>query len=103
MNKSLKAFPEIAAQVAAENCTRLEMKANARNEWRAFCKRTNDPKLRWLQKRLAEVGIPSRREGKSFHAPILQVPKGCLDRALEILIPVDDISDDSPRFHHDTP
>lgn len=64
-----------------------------------FTKRTNDPKLSWLEKRLTEAGIPNRRaENPSFHAPILEVPRDKLHDAWEILEPVDDIADDDPQF-----
>jgi len=41
--------------------------------WVCFTKRTEDPKLAWIERRLADCGIPSRRNGHSFHAPILEV------------------------------
>ena len=67
-------------------------------DWVMFTKRTDGPKLVWLERVLARVGIPSRRNGHSFHAPILEVPKDKLDAAWEILTPVDDIPDDDERF-----
>lgn len=66
--------------------------------WTRFTKRTDDPKLSWLEKQLDAAGIQHRRNGYSFHAPILEVPASDLDRAWEILTPVDDIEDDDPRF-----
>lgn len=69
-----------------------------KNGWVRLCKRTNDPKLGWLELQLALLGIKSRRNGESFHAPILEVRKGDLDAAWAILGPVDDIPDDDPRF-----
>jgi hypothetical protein len=66
--------------------------------WVMFTKRTEDPKLAWLERQLAEAGIPSRRNGTSFHGPILEVHPADLDRAWEILTPVDDLEDDDPRF-----
>jgi hypothetical protein len=66
--------------------------------WTLFTKRTDDPKLMWLEARLTLAGIPHRREGRSFHAPILQVPRERLDDAWAILDPVDDVPDDDPRF-----
>ena len=62
-----------------------------------FTKRTEEPKLGWLEERLDEAGIPHRRNGSSFHAPILEVEEEHLSAAWEILTPVDDIPDDDPR------
>ncbi len=67
-------------------------------EWVEFTRRTNDPKLGWLQVELDNVGIPNKREGESFHAPILKVMRKDLDTAEELLDSVDDVPDDSPRF-----
>jgi hypothetical protein len=67
-------------------------------EWVMFTKRTNDPKLTWLEKELTKSEIPHRRNGESFHAPILEVPKDRLDDAWAILDAVDDIPDDDERF-----
>ncbi|MFB1500785.1 hypothetical protein [Thiocapsa sp. N5-Cardenillas] len=66
--------------------------------WVMFTKRTNDPKLSWLEGELLRAGIPSRRNGESFHAPILEVRKCDEERAWEILEPVDEMKDDHPRF-----
>lgn len=66
-----------------------------------FTKRTEDPKLSWLEAQLSKAGIPSRRNGHSFHAPILEVREQDLERAWEILTPVDDIPDDDPRWEAD--
>jgi hypothetical protein len=69
-----------------------------------FTKRTDDPKLRWLELRLDIKRIAHRRNGHSFHAPILEVDARCLDEAWAILnerrgrYRVDDISDRSPRW-----
>lgn len=67
-------------------------------EWVTFTKRTEDPKLAWLERQLDAAGIPHRREGESFHAPILQVPKEHEAAAWKILSPVDDIPDNARRF-----
>lgn len=80
-------------------CPRCKEVGNPRcdiNTWTMFTKRTNDPKLTALEELLNEQGIPSRRHGESWHAPILQVPEGYLGMAWEILIPIDDIPDDDP-------
>ena len=63
-----------------------------------FTRRTNDPKLGWLERRLVASGIASQRDGKSFHAPILEVPEECLNAAWVILDEVDDVPDDDPMF-----
>jgi len=62
--------------------------------WEIFTKRTDDPKLAWLERRLDEEKIPHERTGFSFHAPILRVPAEHLDAAWVILGPLDDIEDD---------
>ena len=67
--------------------------------WETFTKRTNEPKLRWLERQLELSSIPSRRGPRpSAHAPILEVPAQHLDAAWEILGPVDDIPDDDERW-----
>lgn len=66
--------------------------------WTQFTKRTNDPKLSALESMLDDAGIPHRRHGESFHAPILQVPAERLDDAWQILDPIDDIPDDDARW-----
>ena len=53
--------------------------------WETSCKRTNDPKLRYIEGMLDKQGIPHRRNGRSFHAPILQVPRQHADAAWEML------------------
>ena len=63
-----------------------------------FTKRTNDPKLAWLEKALTDHGIRSMRDGHSFHAPILKVGEEDFDAAWEILDRIDDIPDDDPRW-----
>lgn len=67
-------------------------------EWVMFTKRTNDPKLKWLEDTLARNGIKSRRNGESFHAPILEVRQKNLAAAWKILTPIDDVADDDPRW-----
>ena len=66
--------------------------------WIGFTKRTDDPKLAWLECQLLLRGIPSRRRGFSFHAPILEIPEEFEERAWEILSPIDDVEDDDPMF-----
>ena len=73
-------------------------------KWVLFCKRTNDPKLGWIERQLDQRNIPHRRNGHSFHAPILEVPEEHESAASEILMQavgrytVDDIRDDHPRW-----
>ena len=74
--------------------------------WVQYTKRTNDPKLAWLESELERRGIPSRRKGESWHAPILQVPEEHLETAWNLLNEdvfgdgerFDDIEDDDPVF-----
>jgi hypothetical protein len=72
-----------------------------------FCKRTNEPKLSWIERQLDKHGIPHRRNGNSFHAPILEVATGFESQANEILMQrvgrytIDDIRDDHPRWMQD--
>jgi hypothetical protein len=80
------------------------------NEWTIFCKRTEDPKLRYIESRLDELGIPHRRNGESWHAPILEVPAANHPQAYGLLLEVvdndeqgnlirlDNIEDDDPMF-----
>jgi hypothetical protein len=72
--------------------------------WVRLCRHTNDPKLAWIERTLAARGIPSRRNGESFHAPILEVPQVHEDAAWDLLAEplngktVDDVADDDPIF-----
>lgn len=63
-----------------------------------LCKRTNDPKLSWLEHELLNKGIKSRRNGKSFYAPILEVKCEDEEAALGVLCPIDNIPDDDRRY-----
>lgn len=64
--------------------------------WEAFCRRTEDPKLRFIEGLLTQRGIPHRRNGRSVHAPILQVPEEHLDAAWGMLS--EDIFGDGQRL-----
>jgi hypothetical protein len=70
--------------------------------WVMFTKRTEDPKLAWLERVLDGLSIPHRRN----HAPILEVPEFDLDKAYAILgvrvgrYTIDDIRDDHPRWSY---
>ena len=75
--------------------------ANDTEEWALFTKRTDDPKLRWLELKLREAGVPSRRSGRSWHAPILEVPASRLGAAWGILTPVDEVPDDDSMFQEE--
>ncbi len=78
------------------------------SNWVRFTKRTDDPKLAYLEERLDALGIANRRNGHSFHAPILEVPEDKLDAACELLkeqieidgksVRLDDVEDDHPMF-----
>lgn len=72
-------------------------------------KRTDNPKLAWLERRLREMGVPTRRNGESFHAPIMEVPEEHAQKAWDFLgskfdesgQTVDDVEDDDPVFKED--
>lgn len=81
-------------------------------EWIDLCRRTNDPKLSWIEAQLEAREIPSQRAGFSWHAPILQVSVEDFLLAHEILampvgklefgdygeITIDDLPDEHPYF-----
>lgn len=67
-------------------------------EWITFTRRTDELKLIWLEQRLSDWQIPHRRNGASFHAPILQVPLDQIEEAWKILTPIDDWDDGDDRF-----
>ena len=73
-------------------------------EWTTFTRRTNDPKLAYLERLLDRMGIPHRRRGFSWHAPITEVPKNRLEEAWDVLetliggATLDDIPDDHSMF-----
>ena len=69
--------------------------------WTMLCKRTEDPKLAWLEAKLTLARIDHRRNGESWHAPILEVDERRIDDAWAILTPVDDIPDDDPMWTDD--
>ena len=74
--------------------------------WVAFCRRTNDPKLRFIEAWLDNLGVEHRRNGKSFHAPILEVPEDQHDFCYEQILMAhdeqygifDERPDDDPMF-----
>jgi hypothetical protein len=72
-------------------------------------KRTEDPKLAYFQQWLWDEGIPSWRDGFSYHGPILRVPAPMFDKAYDLLTSqvdmgdgatkcFDDLEDDDPFF-----
>ena len=73
-------------------------------KWITLCKRTEEPKLSWIEMELDKLDIPHQRNGKSWHAPILEVPEDKEMAANAILMrrigryTVDDIRDDHPRW-----
>lgn len=75
-------------------------------EWTALCRRTEDPKLRFIEAWLDNLGIAHRRNGYSFHAPILEVPEDMHDFAYEQILMApdekfgifDEVPDDDPLF-----
>lgn len=75
-------------------------------KWVSICRRTNDPKLRYFQALLDQENIPNRRNGNSFHAPILEVPSDKNEAAWDLLTSdvfgdgtvYDEIPDDDPVF-----
>ncbi len=77
-------------------------------KWVMFTKRTDDPKLAWIERTLTNRGIPSRRNGFSWHAPILEVPEQHIEAANALLTEpvdgasnnqtIDDVPDDDPTF-----
>lgn len=78
--------------------------------WSVLCRRTNDPKLAFLERELTRRGIASRRDGHSFHAPILLVKEEDHEAAWNLLgedffgdgTRLDDIDDDNPVFAEDS-
>ncbi len=85
--------------------------AEDRNEWVLLCKRTDDPKLAWIEKQLRARGIETVRKGRSFHADhCLYVPRGKEKEAWDFLAQpaparlrrwyktIDEIPDDHPMF-----
>lgn len=67
-------------------------------KWLLFTKRTEDPKLAWLERQCSNRGLRVVRHGESAHAPILYVHRDDHDKAWSILAPVDSVRDDHPRF-----
>jgi hypothetical protein len=66
--------------------------------WVQFTKRTEDPKLSAIERMLTIAGIRHKREGESWHAPILMVEADKLGDASMLLHPIDEIPDDDERW-----
>lgn len=67
--------------------------------WKVICQQTRDPKLAWFEMTLRRSGIPSRRNGRRPDGCfVLEVLKRDYQRALALLIPVDDMVDNHPMF-----
>lgn len=82
-----------------QRCKGYESHTPILDPWVMFTKRTNDPKLSWLERQLDKAGIPHRRHGRSWHARILEVPKSQINAAWKLLpLRIDDLPDDSPHF-----
>jgi hypothetical protein len=77
---------------------RLKMESDNAKKWVVLCKRTEDPKLGWLERTLDGHGIPNRRNGFSYHGPILEVREDFEGRAQRILSLVDHMDDDNAIF-----
>jgi len=77
---------------------RLKMETDNAKRWVVLCKRTEDPKLGWLEKTLDGHGIPNRRNGFSFHGPVLEVREDFEGKAQRILALVDHMEDDDVIF-----
>ena len=78
-----------ALDVSVCSCCGLNMCENHHHPWVLFTKRTNDPKLSWIESELKKSGIPYKRDGHSFHAPILKVREPFIWKAWNILEDVD--------------
>ncbi len=72
--------------------------------WVMATKRTDDPKLAYIERRLDAMGVEHRRNGHSFHAPIMEVREGCEGFVDGILSEpwgdtiLDEVADDDPSF-----
>ena len=73
--------------------------------WEQLCRRTNDPKLSFIEARLDAMGIAHKREGESRDAPILRVDARRFEEAWALLSEdvagmgeLDEIPDDDPIF-----
>jgi len=104
----------VAANQPVSDPRRVE--AMRKDKWELFTKRTNDPKLTYLEYRLSGMGVEYKRDGESWHAPCLYVRKSQIKQAWALLLEkwtrngddegpsargrtsLDDIRDDDPRF-----
>ena len=79
------------------------MKTETKRPWITLCRRTEDPKLLYIEKLLATHGIDSRRNGYSFHGPILEVRRQDLEAAWEMLMVIDEYPDHDEMFERNPP
>ena len=83
-------------------------------EWVTITNRTNDPKLAFFEHLLTEAKISHKRDGHSFHGPIIKVPHYQESIAADILhklarkqlslpvrgtVTLDDLPDDHNCFY----
>ena len=68
-------------------------------KFETLCRRTNEPKLSFIERELDRKNIDHRRKGETWHAPILQVDASKFDAAWDILTPIDDDDDDDVKFY----
>lgn len=72
--------------------------------WKAITRRTDDPKLAWIERRLDEHNIPHMRsQVASWHAPILLVPEDRATQAGDLIWRIDHVDDQDPRWEQDAP
>ena len=74
-----------AAYAAAEEFDAKRQERWLDESFEPFTRRTDDPKLAWLEHQLSEAGIMHLRRGESVHAPIMCVEKARLSEAQAIL------------------
>ncbi len=103
-------------QQQKEPTTERTKMSTRQTKWELLTKRTNEPKLNYIEYRLDEIGINYKRDGESFHAPCLYVDARHSARAWALLnekwsktgdigpnqrgrTALDDIPDDDPRFN----
>ena len=91
--------PHIGKQVrpGRNGCVFVRVRVMVR-EWEQFTKRTNNPKLSWVLSKCKSAGLRVLLDGKSFHAPISYVHRDDYKKAWDILGPIDNTPDDSPKF-----
>jgi len=84
----------------------LRAAIRAGTRWIRLCKWTDDPKLQYLERWFDREGIVHRRNGHSFHAPILEVAVEDYNDAYDLLIGIWDGEEDdegNPQRFDDVP